>query len=55
MIINDIETPYKYTVLPILSELIKNEMGSPIKLTEDRELQPDEMISWLELIRLKEY
>lgn len=53
MIINDIETPYKYTVLPILSELIKNEMGSPIKLTEDRELQPDEMISWLELIRLK--
>lgn len=53
MILNNIETPYKNTILPILSELIKNELGSPIKLSEEIELQPNEMISWLDLIRYK--
>lgn len=53
MIVNEVDTPYSKDLTPILSELVTNKLESPIKLSEDRELQPNEMISWLELIKLK--
>jgi hypothetical protein len=53
MIIKDVPTPYNDLILPILSEPIKNELSEPIKLSEDRNLEPNEVISWLEIIKLK--
>jgi hypothetical protein len=53
MIINDVPTPYNDTLKPILSELIKNPFEEKVQLEEDRWLEPSEMISWLDLIKIK--
>lgn len=53
MIIHDVITPYSKELLPILSELIKNKLKNPIKLKDDLELAPNEMIEWIKLIRYK--
>lgn len=53
MIINSVPTPYYDLVFPILSELFKNDLKTPINLTEGLDLAPDEMISWIDLIRYK--
>jgi len=52
MVINNIDTPYTIIVEPILNTIIKNPLGKSIKITEDRTLEAEEQISWLELIRL---
>jgi MoxR-like ATPase len=53
MIINDVPTPYSDTIKPILSELIKNPFEEQVQLDEERLLEPSEMISWLDLIKIK--
>ena len=52
MIINNVPTPYSTTVLPILSEMIENKFTEEVDLG-DRKLMPNEMISWIDLIKLK--
>lgn len=65
MIINDVETPYKTELGPILDDLIKNDLPEkivlrkPVRKTAKRAgkpgvyLKPGEMIPWIELIRHK--
>lgn len=53
MIINDVPTPYKYELLPILSELITNPFKEEVELDKERNLLPGEMIMWIDLIRIK--
>jgi MoxR-like ATPase len=53
MIINEVVTPYEDIVTPILSTLIKNPFKEPIQLSKEQTLAPSEMISWLDLIKLK--
>ena len=51
-ILHEVYTPYEETLVPLLSTLIKNELSKPIKLDDERELLPEELISWLELAKL---
>lgn len=53
MIIHGIPTPYDPTIKPILETLIENKTKNNVKLEEDKELVPNEQISWLQLIRIK--
>jgi hypothetical protein len=53
MIIHDVYTPYQKTILEILSELIENKLEGDVKLSKDKKLKKNEMITWLDLIRLK--
>jgi len=51
MIINNVPTPYEEVIKPILSELVTNTTGAVIPLSENKQLEPDESIMWLDLIR----
>jgi len=53
MVIHEVNTPYKSKIEPILSSMVKNPFKESVQLTDDRVLAPDEMISWLELIKIK--
>jgi hypothetical protein len=53
MIIHAVDTPYQNVLKPILSEAITNKFDKPIVLSKTRKLEPNEMISWLEVIRIK--
>lgn len=53
MIIKNTPTPYIDVILPILQETVTNKLSSPITLSKDRKLEPNEMITWIELIQLK--
>ena len=53
MIISEVETPYNSTVKLILEEMIKQPFEEAIKLPNGDELLPDQMITWLELIKIK--
>lgn len=53
MIINDVPTPYSSTITDILQELVKNPFTDKVQLDVDKWLEPNEMISWLDLIKLK--
>ena len=53
MIIHDVPTPYTNLLMPILSEPIENKLDTPIKLTKDRNLEVNEIITWIDLIRIK--
>lgn len=53
MVLNDVPTPYKDNILPILSEFIKNDTEHYIDLGNGKELAPSEMIKWIDLIRIK--
>lgn len=65
MIVEDVETPYKKELEPILNDFITNDLDEkivlkkPVRKTKDNAgepgiyLQPGEMISWLKLIRYK--
>jgi len=52
MLINGVETPYKKELLPILQEPIKNPFNEEVNLG-DRMLMPNEMISWIDIMKLK--
>jgi hypothetical protein len=53
MLIHEVATPYKDTILPILSEMVANPFEEKIVLPNKQELLPDEMIAWIELIKIK--
>jgi len=53
MIIHAVDTPYQNVLNPILVETITNKFDKPIALSKTRKLEPNEMISWLEVIRIK--
>jgi hypothetical protein len=53
MIIHNVYTPYEDFVLPILQTLITNNLKTPIKLSETEDLLPDQMMPWIDLIKLK--
>lgn len=55
MIINGLYTPYKEKLEPILGELVTNKMEEPVKLSDDKQLLPNESIPWIELIKYKKY
>jgi len=52
MIIQNIPTPYKDTIKPILSSLIKNPIKGTIDLGNGTILEENEQMSWLDLIKL---
>jgi hypothetical protein len=52
MIINDCPTPYNH-IKTILNTMIENPFDSQVKLSDERVLEPNEMINWLDLIRIK--
>ena len=51
MIINGVPTPYNAVIKPILETLIENKTDKKIDLGDGKELEPNEQISWLDLIR----
>ena len=60
MILDNVYTPYEKEILPILNELIKNPFNERVLLSESTEseikekwLEPNEMITWLELYKIK--
>lgn len=53
MLIHNTPTPYETTILPILNEMIENPFMETIELPKGKALSPKEMISWLDLIKLK--
>lgn len=54
MIIKGISTPYEPVVKPILETLIENKTNKNVILADGKEMVPNEQMSWLQLIRLKE-
>ena len=53
MIINDIPTPYEDVIRPILEEIIENKMDESVTLDDGKKLEKNEMMTWLDLIRVK--
>lgn len=53
MLINEVPSPYENTIAPILDTMIKNPFKEAVHLPNGIELAPSEMISWLNLIKLK--
>jgi hypothetical protein len=51
MIIYNVPTPYKHVILPILSELITNELKERVQLSESKFMEPMETMSWIDLIK----
>lgn len=53
MLLNSVPTPYESSLSTILMENIKNNLTEEIDLGDGRKLLPNEMISWLEIGKLK--
>lgn len=53
MIIHDVPTPYTNILMPVLTEMVKNPFEQKIQLSKGKFLEPSEMVSWLDLIRIK--
>lgn len=53
MLLKDIYTPYEDHILPILSENIENKLTEEVDLGNGEILMPNQMMSWIELIRFK--
>lgn len=53
MIILECPTPYEATIKPILTEMLPNPLTEAVDLGEGKLLEPTEMISWLNLIKLQ--
>lgn len=51
-IVHKVPTPYEDTLLTILQEPVKNILEEPVKIKDDEELLPGQMMPWLDLIRL---
>lgn len=54
MIIHGVPTYYENTIKPILETLIENKTGNTVVLSDGKEIAPNEQMSWLQLIRLKD-
>jgi hypothetical protein len=53
MAMYDVPNPYDTVIQPILNTFITNPLKAKVKLSKTRWLEPNERISWLELIKLK--
>jgi hypothetical protein len=53
MIIRGIPTPYETELKPILETLIENKTGKTVTLGDGQEIAPNEQMSWLQLIKLR--
>lgn len=53
MIIRGIPTPYEAELKPILETLLENTTSKDVSLVEGEAMVPNEQMSWLKLIRLK--
>ena len=53
MIIKGTPTPYSTAIEPILKEMHKNPFKEEVELGDGKKLLPEEMISWLDIIKLK--
>ena len=53
MIIRGIPTPYEAELKPLLETLIENKLNKNVTLEEGKEMVPNEQMSWLQLIRIK--
>jgi len=53
MLIYDVSTPYENVILPILSELVTNQLEEAVALSENKTLEPMETMPWIELIKYK--
>jgi len=53
MLIHEVETPYKSILNPMVNKLFTNPLKENVDLPNGKTLMPEEMISWLELIKLK--
>ena len=53
MIIKGVPTYYDSQLKPILETLIENKTGKTIDIGEGKEIAPNQQMSWLQLIRLK--
>jgi hypothetical protein len=53
MLIHGVTTPYEPIVKPLLEHMIKNPFSETVSLPDGRELAQGEMISWLDIIKLK--
>jgi MoxR-like ATPase len=53
MLLHDVDTPYNNSILPVLQEMVSNPFEEKVVLPNGQELLPDEMISWIELIKIK--
>jgi hypothetical protein len=53
MLIHDVTTPYEPIIKPLLEHMIKNPFSETVLLPDGRELAQGEMISWLDIIKLK--
>lgn len=53
MVLNDVPTPYKSIILPILEEFVENTTEAKLKVG-DKDFLPGEKMSWIEIIRLKD-
>lgn len=51
MLLKGIDTPYSGKIMPILEELITNTSEEAIKLTDEKQFLPGEMIKWIDLVR----
>jgi len=51
MIINNIYTPYTKEIKPILETIVKNPLDESVKLSEEKTLEKDESMMWLDLIK----
>lgn len=51
MIINNVETPYKENLMPILEKLVLNESEFDIEINETDKWLKNEKISWLKLVK----
>ena len=53
MVIHEVDTPYEERIMPAVNQTIKNPFKEAVELPGDRKLAPDEMIPWIDLIKLK--
>lgn len=54
MMINKVYTPYEKRLKDVLTQTITNPFKEEVQLTKKKVLAPDEMISWLELMQIKQ-
>lgn len=53
MLIHSVHTPYISTLSPIINEIIINTTSDKVKLSDDKYLEPQESIKWIDLIQYK--
>lgn len=53
MVLNDVPTPYTKILGPLVSETIENPFKEAVSLPNGKTLEPNELITWIDLVKLK--